>query len=181
MPHIPSYLTPLVIFIDMAHKVAALPGTNGEEIVSFTYTQDLGKFVVKALDLESWEESMGCYSENTSFKRVLEAAEEACGSYPSSIPISRDIILIHVMTGLKFTTTFDPLEKLARDEITEMPSHPYLYPYFPKPLLVGLLAKFGQWAVTGNMVVPHEGSLNEKFPEVKTKSVKDVVGAWKGK
>jgi hypothetical protein len=84
-------------------------------------------------------------------------------------------------SGSKFTTTFDPLEKLARDEITEMPSHPYLYPYFPKPLLVGLLAKFGQWAVTGNMVVPHKGSLNEKFPEVKTKSVKDVVGAWKGK
>jgi nucleoside-diphosphate-sugar epimerase len=88
MPHLPSYLTPLVIFIDMAHKVAALPGTNGEEIVSFTYTQDLAKFVVKAMDLESWEESYGCYSENTSFKRVLEAAEEARGSSSPSPSIS---------------------------------------------------------------------------------------------
>jgi hypothetical protein len=109
MPHIPSYLTPLVIFIDMAHKVAALPGNNGEEIVSFTYTQDLGKFVVKSLELGEWEESYGCYSENTSFKRVLELAEEARGMYPSSNPIfshslfsfphhtsSRGIILIHV-------------------------------------------------------------------------------------
>lgn len=68
-----------------------------------------------------------------------------------------------------------------RDDITELPSHPYLYPYFPKPLLVGLLAKFGLWAVNGIMFVPHEGSLNEKFPKIQTNSVKDVVGTWKGK
>jgi hypothetical protein len=85
------------------------------------------------------------------------------------------------VTGSKFSVTFDSEEKLAKDEITELPSHPYLYPYFPKPLLVGLMAKFGLWAVKGIMVVPHEGSLNEKFPDVKTSSVKDIVGAWSGK
>jgi hypothetical protein len=85
------------------------------------------------------------------------------------------------MTGAKFKVTFDSEEKLAHNEITELPSHPYLYPYFPKPLLVGLLSKFGLWAVKGIMVVPKEGSLNEKFPEVETSSVADVVGAWKGK
>lgn len=77
--------------------------------------------------------------------------------------------------------TLDPVEKLARGEITELPTHPHLYPYFPKPLLVGLLAKFGLWAVNGIMFVPHEGSLNEKFPEIKPKSVEEVVGFWKGK
>jgi hypothetical protein len=35
--------------------------------------------------------------------------------------------------------------------------------------------------VNGIMFVPHEGSLNEKFPEIKPKSVGEVVGSWKGK
>jgi hypothetical protein len=188
MPHIDSYLSPLVVFVDMAHKTAALPGTNGEEIVSFTYTKDLGKFVVAAMELEKWDESMWCYSENTTFKKLLEVAEEVTGSYPPSrsIPshlflIKERVIRLTLAIGTKFTVTFDSEEKLARNEITELPSHPYLYPYIPKPLLVGLLAKFGLWAVKGVMVVPHEGSLNERFPEVQTKSVQDVVGAWKGR
>ena len=70
-------------------------------------------------------------------------------------------------------------EKLRNCEITELPSHPYLYQYFPKPLLTGLLSKFGLWATEGIMSYPTTGSLNEKFPETKTASVKEIVGAWK--
>jgi hypothetical protein len=69
---------------------------------------------------------------------------------------------------------------LREGKITELPSHPYLYPYFPKPLLEGLLSKFGLWAVHDIMYYPKEGSLNERFPEIKTKSVKEIIGAWKG-
>jgi nucleoside-diphosphate-sugar epimerase len=79
MPHIPSHLTPLVVFIDMAHKTAALPGTTGDELVSFTYTQDLGKFVVAAMSLEHWPEALHCYSENTSLSRILQIAEDVRG------------------------------------------------------------------------------------------------------
>lgn len=75
---------------------------------------------------------------------------------------------------------YDSAEKLRNGEVTELPSHPYLYPYFPKPLLTGLLSMFGRWAIEGIMSYSTTGSLNEKFPEVKTKSVKEVVGAWKG-
>jgi hypothetical protein len=69
---------------------------------------------------------------------------------------------------------------LRSGEITELPSHPYLYQYFPKPLLVGLLSKFGLWAQAGIMSYPTSGAMNEKFPEIKTTSVKEVVNAWKG-
>jgi len=72
------------------------------------------------------------------------------------------------------------VEKLRSGEITELPAHLYLYNFFPKPLLVDLLSKFGLWAVTGVMYSPAEGSLNEKFPEIKTTSLKEIVGAWKG-
>ena len=56
-----------------------------------------------------------------------------------------------------------------------------MYQYIPKPFLTALLSKFGLWSVKGLMYVPKEGSLNEKFPEIKTTTVKDIVGAWKGK
>jgi nucleoside-diphosphate-sugar epimerase len=88
MPHIPTYLTPLVVFIDMAHKTAALPGTTGDELVSFTYTQDLGKFVVAAMDLEHWDEALHCYSENTSLSCLLQIAEEARGTSLTPPPLS---------------------------------------------------------------------------------------------
>jgi nucleoside-diphosphate-sugar epimerase len=86
MPHIPTYLTPLVVFVDMAHKKSALPGNTGDETVSFTYTQDLGRFVVAAMGLEHWEEALHCYSENTSLSRLVQLAEEARGMLFASSP-----------------------------------------------------------------------------------------------
>jgi hypothetical protein len=87
MPHIPSYLTPLVVFVDMAHKTAALSGTTGDELVSFTYTQDLGKFVVAAMGLKHWDEALHCYSENTYFSHLLQMAGEARGMPLSPPPL----------------------------------------------------------------------------------------------
>jgi hypothetical protein len=75
---------------------------------------------------------------------------------------------------------YDSAEKLRKGEVTELPSHPYLYPYIPKPYISELFSKFGLWAIEGIMLFPQEGSLNEKFPEIKTMSVEEVVGAWKG-
>jgi hypothetical protein len=75
---------------------------------------------------------------------------------------------------------YDSAEKLRKGEVTELPSHPYLYPYIPKPYLADLQCKFGLWAIEGVMLFSKEGTLNEKFPEIKTVSAKEVVGAWKG-
>lgn len=82
--------------------------------------------------------------------------------------------------GDKFTVTYDPVEKLHKGEVTELPSHPSMYAYIPKPMLSGMLSMFGLWAVYGIMHSSREGSLNEKFPEIKTTSFKEIVGAWKG-
>ena len=84
-------------------------------------------------------------------------------------------------TGSKFDVTYDSVEKLKRGEITELPAHTYLYEYFPKPLLVEMLSKFGLWVVYGIMSHPREGTLNEQFPEITTTTMKEIVGAWKGK
>ncbi|KAF2501481.1 NAD(P)-binding protein [Lophium mytilinum] len=162
MPHVETYLTPLVFAVDIANKTAAIPGATGDEPIAFTYTKDLGKFVVAALSLPKWDEALHCYSDYASLNQVIQIAEE-------------------MTAGSKFKVTYDSVEKLQRGEITELPSHPDSYEYFPKPDLAGLLAKFGLWVVNGLMYVPKEGSLNERFPEITTTTVKEVVGAWKGK
>ncbi|CAO2656492.1 Nn.00g052950.m01.CDS01 [Neocucurbitaria sp. VM-36] len=141
MPHIETHLSPL--------------------LMSFTYTKDLGKFVVAAQSLPIWEPALYCYSDNTSLSQILHTAE--------------------IITGSKFNVSYDPVEKLQRGEITELPSHLYLYKYFPKPLLALLLSKFGLWALYGHHSVPKEGSLNERFPDITTATMTEVVGAWKGK
>jgi hypothetical protein len=79
MPHVESYLTPVVFAVDIAHKVAALPGSTGDEIVTLTYTKDLAKFVVAALSLPKWHEEFHCYSEQSTYGHLVRVAEEATG------------------------------------------------------------------------------------------------------
>lgn len=175
MPHVQSHLSPLVVFVDIAHRAAAIPGT-GDELISVTYTKDLAKFVVASLRLEKWDEVLQVYSDQTSVKQIVQLAEEATGKtkYLNIVPQA------YRPTGDKFKVTYEATEKLYKGEVTELPSHPYLYPYFPKPMLEGLLSKFGLWAIHGIMYFPKKGSLNEKFPEIETTSVREIVGAWKG-
>ncbi|KAJ4315043.1 hypothetical protein N0V94_006155 [Neodidymelliopsis sp. IMI 364377] len=161
IPHVESYLVPLVFAVDIANRAAAIPGATGDESLSLTYTKDLGKFVVAALSLSKWDEALYCYSDQLSMKEIVKLAEEA--------------------TGTKFDVTYDSVEKLRSGQITELPSHKPTYEFFPKEMLVDLLAKFGLWIVYGIMYRPKTGSLNEKFPEIKTTTAKEIIGAWKGK
>ncbi|KAF5227405.1 hypothetical protein FANTH_14778 [Fusarium anthophilum] len=159
MPHVKSHMTPLDFVVDMANKTAAIPGT-GDEPMTFTYTYDLAKFFVAALDLQKWDEETFCYSDKTTWNEFLKLAEESRGE--------------------KFSIVYDDIQKLRKGEITELPSHPAVYPFFPKPALQGLLAKLETYVVEGYFDIPVVNSLNQKFPEISTMKVKDMVGLWKG-
>ena len=74
---------------------------------------------------------------------------------------------------------YDNIEKLKRGEITEMPSHSLSYAYFPKPILQATYAKFGLYVIAGLFDMPQANSLNERFPGIKTKTVKDIMSVWK--
>jgi len=78
IPHIESHMMPVVFGVDMANKAAAIPGT-GNDTVSFTYTKDLAKFVVAALDLPKWDESLFCYGDKATWNELLSIAEEMRG------------------------------------------------------------------------------------------------------
>lgn len=160
MPYIETHMMPFVFTIDMANKAAAIPGT-GNDIVSFTYSKDLAKFVVAALDLPEWDESMFCYGDKATWNEFLSIAEEVRGS--------------------KFTVAYDSIEMLERGEITELPSQPAIYPFFPKQVLQQYFAKFGLYNAAGLFDFPEDKSLNKKFPEIKPTTIREMLSAWVGK
>jgi hypothetical protein len=78
MPHVESNLKPLAFVLDVANKAASIPGT-GNERMTLTYTKDLAKFVVAALDLQKWSYPMVCYSDKTTWNKAVKLAERYRG------------------------------------------------------------------------------------------------------
>lgn len=88
IPHVETHLSPLVFAIDIANKTAAVPGT-GDETMTFTYTKDMARFVVAALSLGKWDEAFHCYSESTTFNRLVKVAEEVVGEWAFAFPLAK--------------------------------------------------------------------------------------------
>jgi hypothetical protein len=79
MPHMPSHLSQIFPWMDIAHRKAAIPGATGDEVITLTYTKDLAKFVVAAVGMEKWDDELHCYSDQTSIGELVRLAEEATG------------------------------------------------------------------------------------------------------
>ncbi|KAK2699705.1 hypothetical protein QWA68_000691 [Fusarium oxysporum] len=159
LPYLKSYLTPFTFAVDIANKAAAIPGT-GNDIVYFTYTFDVAKFVVALLGLSDWDETTYCYGDKATWNEILQLAEESRGS--------------------KFTASYDALEKLQKGEVTELPSHRESYGFFPKPALRGFLSLLGRYVVEGRFDIPADKALNAKFTEIQTLKVKEAIELWRG-
>ncbi|KAL7919855.1 hypothetical protein ACQKWADRAFT_329347 [Trichoderma austrokoningii] len=80
------------------------------------------------------------------------------------------------VTGAQFEVSYDPLEKLARGEVTELPSHKeeLVSSPFPEPLARQLLALLGSWVVGGQFDIPAEKALNKIFPYIKLMGVREM-------
>ena len=77
--------------------------------------------------------------------------------------------------------TYDGVDKLQKGEVTELPSHPAVYPFLPKQMLQGMFSSFGLLVGGGHFKIPEVNSLNRKFPEIKPLKIKDVLEYWRGK
>lgn len=146
----------------MAGRAAAIPG-SGDDRISLTYSGDVARFVEAVLGLPRWEgREMVCYGDNRcGLNDVVRLAEEA--------------------TGTKFSVAFDSVEKLERGEVTELPAHRSLYAVVGKAAVQKRIAMFGLYTVKGMLLLPEEGSLNSMFPHIKTMTVAEIVGVWRGK
>ncbi|KAF5360694.1 hypothetical protein D9756_005118 [Leucocoprinus leucothites] len=72
---------PLKMFpyiVDIASHKAIIPGT-GDEKVTFTTVEDVGRFVAAAVKLERWPEELGMAGETTTYNQVIRDAEAVTG------------------------------------------------------------------------------------------------------
>lgn len=155
-PAFKTYLPHSVLAVDMAHNAAAIPG-DGNQPVAFTYTFDVARFVVAALDLEAWPASreLRVVGDEVTFNELVAMAEE--------------------VKGVKFNAVYDGVEELRQSRITELPGHKASYGKYPKERLQWFLAIFELWMATGRARVPREGTLNEMFPEIEPMTVRGMM------
>lgn len=175
-PHVESNLKPLTFVLDVANKAAPIPGT-GNERTTLTYSKDLAKFVVAALDLPTWTYPMVCYGDKTTWNKTAKIAEAYRGM--SSLVWLDKCKLMNA--GSRFNVAYDSVEKLRSGETTELPGHASAYSFIPKSVLYAIQSKFGLYVAYGTSDFPEEGSLNQLVPEIRTTTVDEIIGHWKGK
>lgn len=84
-PAMKSYLKPNVFVLDMANKVAAIPG-DGNVPVTFTYSFDLARFIVASLDLDKWPHENKVIGDEMTWNEFVSLVENTLGwflQYPS--------------------------------------------------------------------------------------------------
>jgi uncharacterized protein YbjT (DUF2867 family) len=159
LPKVKSYMSPMALVLDIPNNFAAIPG-SGDVPAVFTHTSDVARFVAALVKQPRWEKESYIIGDRVTWNEFLRLAEEA--------------------KGTKFTVVHDSLEKLKTGQITELPSHPSLYPFFPKHMLQGFFAAFGIMFEQGKFDLRPSHSLNDAFPDIKPKTVKELVfEAWK--
>ncbi|KAH7268884.1 hypothetical protein B0J15DRAFT_579344 [Fusarium solani] len=157
-PHIKSYLRPSPFGIDIAGKVAAIPG-DGDTRFTVTYSFDVAKYVVAALDLDEWPETTRIAGDIITWKEFVNLAESTTG------------------VGSKFEVFYDPIDKLERGELTELPSQIPCYATFPKPRFQWFMAIFSRWTADEEICfIP--GELNAKFPDIQPMTVKAMLETY---
>lgn len=158
LPRVKSYLDPLPIVLDVANNAAAIPGSGSVPVV-FTHTFDVARFTVALLTLPKWEKESYVIGDRLTWNEFLDLVEEA--------------------KGVKFSVANDPIEKLKAGQITELPSHKQMYPFFPKAMLQGMFASFGRMFEEGVFDLRPSHALNDDFPEIKPRKVRQLVfEAW---
>ncbi|KAL3475970.1 NAD(P)-binding protein [Aspergillus californicus] len=159
LPKVKSYLEQFVFAVDVAHNVAAIPG-SGDARAVWTHSFDIAKYVAALTNEETWPERSIIIGDTLSCNELLAMAED--------------------VKGAKFDVKHDSVEKLNTFTITELPGHPPLYPFFPKEQLQYFLAVFSLWVAAGDFDLPDTDTLNKRFPDIKPRSMKELLRqAWK--
>ncbi|KAH8776277.1 hypothetical protein F5883DRAFT_698650 [Diaporthe sp. PMI_573] len=159
VPNVKSYQGPLPLVIDVANNTAAIPG-SGNVPVAFTHTFDIARLIPALLTLPKWEKESYIIGDKVTWNEFLQIIEDA--------------------KGAKFSTVYDPMEKLKAGQITELPSQRQMYPFFPKEMLQGLFAAFGRMFEEGEFDLKPFHTLNDDFPEIKPRGVRQLgLDAWK--
>ncbi|KAH7354533.1 hypothetical protein B0T11DRAFT_230117 [Plectosphaerella cucumerina] len=163
MPYIHTHMMSIMPAMDIASKIAALPGT-GNEPVSFTYSVDVARVVARMLHQPAgtWEETTYILGDKLTWHEFLTLAEDARGS--------------------KFDVSYDSEEALTKFQLTELPNHRAAYSFFPKEHLQWLYVKLELMMAQGLLNLPSEKDITKEFPDIKLLTAKEMLDqTWRGK
>ncbi|KAM6506703.1 hypothetical protein FSOLCH5_013678 [Fusarium solani] len=156
-PHIPSHLRNFPWAFDFASRCAVISGM-GNDPITMTYSKDVARFVARLVDEDEWPENSFISGSDVTQNQIVAIAEKAIGD--------------------KMTVTYDTLEDLEAGKATVLfPGESYggMDP-------VEMTAMVGASVVKGEMLLPKEGRLNDRFPEIQVTSIDDLITrAWTGK
>lgn len=77
-PQLKANIPPWPLFVDILHESAAVPG-SGDDLVVFTHSTDIAKFVISSLDLPKWREESYILGEKFTWHEFIKLAEDAKG------------------------------------------------------------------------------------------------------
>jgi len=183
-PRVKTYMFPFSAFIDMAHDVAAIPGTGDVPVVytckscqpretipslvsetdadpatNSPDTFDIAAFAAASLSLPKWEKETYAVGDRLTVNEFLAIAEE--------------------VKGTKFAVSHDSMETMSAGKSTQLPAYEPLYSVMPKEVLTGVVAVFGVMFENGQFDFEGKHLINTEFPEIKPRKVREMlVEAW---
>lgn len=78
MPNARTRLKPLAYAVDIPNHRAIIPG-DGNNVVTFTYSYDMAKFIAKLLGTEEWPELAYMGGDDLTLNELVKMAEEITG------------------------------------------------------------------------------------------------------
>ncbi|KAH9238381.1 hypothetical protein K456DRAFT_1746484 [Colletotrichum gloeosporioides 23] len=155
LPNIPSHLRPFRWGLNVPARKAAIPG-NGNEQFSVTYSKDLARFLDRLPDETSWPEWSIISGTDTCMNELVSLAEK--------------------VTGDKFDVVYDPVEDVQKGRATPVFEDGASYGGMDSALMAAML---GLSIAQNEMLLPKDGRLNQKFPDIQPVSVERFMAeAW---
>ncbi|KAI8723005.1 NmrA domain-containing protein [Fusarium sp. LHS14.1] len=149
---------PLAVVLDMENNKAALPVT-GDDKVTLTHSETIGKFVAASLDLKEWPEKSWIIGDTLTWREALGFVEST--------------------RKIKFEVHFDSIDNLKESKITELPANVSKYELVGKPFIDGMMSLWSLGFAWGwydlTSYKKSEKTLNELFPELETLTFKNFI------
>ncbi|KAM6534220.1 hypothetical protein FALCPG4_007152 [Fusarium falciforme] len=157
----PAELPPvlyLAVVLDIENNKAALPVT-GDDKVTLTHSETIGKFVAASLDLKEWPEKSWVIGDTLTWREALGFVEST--------------------RKIKFDVHLDSIDDLKESKITELPGNIPKYELVGKPFFDGMMSLWSLGFAWGwydlTSYNKSEKTLNEVFPVLETLTFKSFM------
>ncbi|KAF4990599.1 hypothetical protein FGRMN_8358 [Fusarium graminum] len=157
-PRIPSHIRAANLIIDPEYNAAIIPG-DGNTTIGLTHSTDAAKYTIALLDLPQWKRRYSIVTNRTTLLDAVNLAEE--------------------IKGVKFDIRYFSVEEMERGENDLTPSMKKALPEEMHDHMKRVLAWSGIGIARGANNITMTDELENKFPNIKPLTIKEVWEAWK--